>query len=53
MAIFDHDAIRYARDWRFGKLATPPERDGYVEPVEWLAFLTPQDRAEYVDGMRE
>ena len=49
----DYDAIRYARDWRYGRMIAPHDEEGYVERVNWLAFPTSEDRAKYIEDMRE
>ena len=47
----DYDAIRYARDWRYGHLTTPRE-DGDLERVWWYAFPTADDRTKHASEVR-
>ena len=48
----DYDAIRYARNWRYGRLVAPHDKEGDAERVDWLAFPTAEDRAKYIDDVR-
>ena len=46
----DVDTIRYARDWRYGRMLAPGDVEGNAESVWWYAFPTPEDRAEHARG---
>ena len=48
----DFDAIRYARDWRYGHMKAPRDVEGDVERVSWMAYLTWEDRARYAEDFR-
>ena len=49
----DYDAIRYARDWRYGRMTAPGDKEGNVERVWWWAFPTSEDRAEYIEDLHQ
>lgn len=46
---FDRDAVRYARNWRYGGITAPMDEPGTVVQVVWMAFPTPSDRASYLE----
>ena len=48
----DYDSMRYARDWRYGRLTAPHDQEGDADRVWWLAFPTADDRAKYIDDVR-
>lgn len=48
----NYDAIRYARHWRYLHITAPNDEPGTAERVEWIAFPTPKDRADYIEGIR-